>query len=381
MRIVMFYHSLVSDWNHGNAHFLRGVVTELLARGHSVRVMEPADSWSRGHLVREHGLQAVAGFHRAYPALRSSQYHLRTLDLDRELAGADLVLVHEWNEPSLVGALGRHRARSDGYRLLFHDTHHRSVTDRENMARYPLANYDGVLAFGEVIRRRYLEEGWSNRVWTWHEAADVRVFTPRPNSSRDGDLVWIGNWGDNERTAELEEFLIGPIEALGLRAQMHGVRYPSAALQRLSQAGIFYRGWLPNYEVPGVFARFRLTVHVPRRPYAAALPGIPTIRVFEALACGIPLVSSPWDDAEGLFTPGSDYLVARDGREMRQHLADLLADPSEASAMADRGRQAILARHTCAHRVDELRDIKEELNPGSHPERSQGLADNRVELV
>ena len=56
--------------------------------------------------------------------------------------------------------------------------------------------------------------------------------------------------------------------------------------------------------MPEVFARFRVTVHVPRRPYVEALPGIPTIRVFEALACGIPLVCAPWDDAEGLFTPG-----------------------------------------------------------------------------
>jgi spore maturation protein CgeB len=85
-----------------------------------------------------------------------------------------------------------------------------------------------------------------------------------------------------------------------------------------------------------------------------ALPGIPTIRVFEALACGIPLVSAPWDDAEGLFSPGRDFLVARDGAEMRTHLRALLDDPAMAHALAERGRAAVLARHTCAHRVDEL---------------------------
>ena len=63
-----------------------------------------------------------------------------------------------------------------------------------------------------------------------------------------------------------------------------------------------------------------MTVHVPRRPYARMLPGIPTIRMFEALACGVPLVSAPWDDREHLFTPGEDYLVARDGVGMRRHL-------------------------------------------------------------
>ena len=69
-----------------------------------------------------------------------------------------------------------------------------------------------------------------------------------------------------------------------------------------------------------------MTVHVPRRPYTRLLPGIPTIRMFEALACGIPLVSAPWDDCEGLFTAGDDYLVAQNGAEMRRHLAALRAD-------------------------------------------------------
>ena len=53
MRIACFYHSLVSDWNHGNAHFLRGVVSELLARRHEVRVWEPRGGWSRENLVAD----------------------------------------------------------------------------------------------------------------------------------------------------------------------------------------------------------------------------------------------------------------------------------------------------------------------------------------
>jgi spore maturation protein CgeB len=176
--------------------------------------------------------------------------------------------------------------------------------------------------------------------------------------------VWIGNWGDDERTAELHEFLIEPVRALGLglAARVHGVRYPRPAREALAAAGIEYAGWLPNHEVPRAFARFRVTVHVPRRPYVEALPGIPTIRPFEALACGIPLVSAPWNDAEGLFRPGRDYLVARDGEEMKRHLRDLLADPGMAAEIARSGRETILDRHTCAHRVDELLAIDREID-------------------
>lgn len=362
MRIVMFYHSLVSDWNHGNAHFLRGVVTELLARGHEVAVFEPVDSWSRQHLLEEHGRRAIAGFHQAYPGLRSTQYELQTLDLDRVLDDADLVLVHEWNDHQLVAAVGRHHAASGGYRLLFHDTHHRSVTQRASMAQYRLESYDGVLAFGEVIRQRYLDEGWASRVWTWHEAADTAVFFPRTSDSPEGDVIWVGNWGDEERTAELEEFLIRPVEALHLQARVHGVRYPAEARRRLAAAGIQYGGWLPNYQVPEAFGRFRLTLHIPRGPYVNALPGIPTIRVFEALACGIPLICSPWEDAEHLFSPGEDFLIARDGADMQRQIAALLADAPAAAALAQHGRRTILTRHTCAHRVDELLAIVSELN-------------------
>jgi spore maturation protein CgeB len=92
---------------------------------------------------------------------------------------------------------------------------------------------------------------------------------------------------------------------------------------------------------------------VPRRPYVTALPGIPTIRVFEALACGIPLVCSPWDDEEGLFGR-EDFLIARDGEAMTRQLAAVLRDRDLAGELATNGLRTIRQRHTCAHRVEEL---------------------------
>lgn len=361
MRVVFFVHSLLSDWNHGNAHFLRGVASELISRGHDVVVYEPRDAWSLQSLIADHGDQVLAGFRAAYPTLRSTRYDLEDLDLDEALDGAGLVIVHEWNRHDLVRRIGRHRRFSNEYRLLFHDTHHRSVTAPDSMAGYDLSDYDGVLAFGGVIRDLYLEHGWAARAWTWHEAADTRVFHPVEGEPREGDLVWIGNWGDEERTAELHEFLMEPVKELGLSARIHGVRYPDHGRQALAAAGIEYAGWLPNHDVPRTFARFRITVHVPRRPYVRALRGIPTIRPFEALACGIPMVSAPWDDSEGLFRAGRDYLVARDGEEMKRHLRDLLADPDMAREIARSGRETVLDRHTCAHRVDELLSIHREI--------------------
>jgi len=363
MRVVMFYHSLRSDWNHGNAHFLRGVASELQSRGHDVIVYEPSDAWSAANLRAGYGPAALDGYRSAYPSLEAVTYDLETLDLDAAIASADLVIVHEWNAHELVARIGEHRAANGGYVLLFHDTHHRAVTAPESMAAYDLRHYDGVLAYGRAIREIYRREGWAAEAFVWHEAADTRVFRPIEGATREGDLVWIGNWGDDERTAELREFLIDPVAALQLRARIYGVRYPDDACATLASAGIEYCGWLPNHEAPRVFARYAATVHVPRRPYVRALPGIPTIRPFEALACGIPLISAPWDDAEQLFTPDRDYLVARDGGEMRRMLREVLNDPSLAAALAEHGLQTIRTRHTCAHRVDELLAIVARIAP------------------
>ena len=130
LRIVMFYHSLISDWNHGNAHFLRGVVSELKARGHDVRVYEPRDAWSVQNLRKEGGEAALDGYRETYPGLHSTAYDPKRLGA-HVLRDAELVIVHEWNDHALVKAIGLMRAAGGGFQLLFHDTHHRAVTERE----------------------------------------------------------------------------------------------------------------------------------------------------------------------------------------------------------------------------------------------------------
>lgn len=205
MRIALFYHSLISDWNNGNAHFLRGIVTELQNQGHTATVYEPADGWSLSNLKSHYGNAPLSEFHQYYPHLRSVAYAGEDLDLDKLLEHVDLVIVHEWNGPAMIRGLGRHRSRGRRYRLLFHDTHHRAHSRPQDIGPLGLEHYDGVLAYGESIRQIYLRQGWSRRVWTWHEAADPNVFSPMADTRKQGDLVWIGNWGDEERTREYVE--------------------------------------------------------------------------------------------------------------------------------------------------------------------------------
>lgn len=361
MNVKLFCHSLVSDWNHGNAHFLRGVTRELVRRGHRVDVLEPENSWSKSNLLADAGAEAIDEFHAVFPELATRTYAPDDVDLGNELADVDLVLVHDWNEPDLVAAIGRHHRRHDGYALLFYDAHHRAASAPEQIDAFDLSGYDAVLAFAAVIRDLYLERGWTRRAYVWHEAADTRLFRPLDGAAASAELVWIGNWGDGERADELQDFLLSPAKALELTGHVYGVRYPAAAKRAVRSTGLRYEGWLPNWRVPEAFAAHQVTVHVPRRAYVRLLPGVPTIRVFEALACGIPLVCAPWEDIEGLFRPGEDYLIARSGLEMTAHLTTLLADPQARAQLAATGLERIRSRHTCAHRVDELLATVEEI--------------------
>ena len=354
MRIVYFTHSLISCWNHGNAHFLRGVMRALLAEGHDVRVFEPAESWSRANLLAEHGATAHRQFAERFPSLVDCVTVMDEADVDVALDGADVVLVHEWNEPALVAAIGARRAQGGHFTLLFHDTHHRMVSEPDAMARYDLSAYDGVLAFGETLSDAYRRHGWSDRVFTWHEAADTVLFHPPETPQARAGAVWIGNWGDGERSQELRDYMLQPVSDLGVALDIYGVRYPDEAKAELARRGIGYHGWVANAEAPAIFARHLFTMHVPRRFYVSHLPGIPTIRVFEALACGIPLLTAPWEDSEHLFSPGTDFLQARTPSEMHTLMRDLINDAPLRNTLASQGWKTIQARHSCRHRAQEL---------------------------
>ena len=361
-RFRIFAHSWVSDWNHGNAHFLRGLARELQELGHEVRCYEELGSWSLSNLVnneQELAIDSIDQFRARFSMLDVRFYDRKNrFDemLDEELNDADVVIIHEWNDPAVAASILA-RKEKFGFKALFHDTHHRAYTRAGEILRFPLHLFDGVLAFGEPITRIYRDGFGIAKVWTFHEAADIQNFHPIV-SEKTADVMWIGNWGDEERTRELMEFLVKPAQELtGRRFAVHGVRYPQEAKQALAAVGIDYEGYLPNLSVPQAFAASCIALHVPRREYANGLSGIPTIRVFEALACGVPLICSPWTDAEQLFHAGQDFVVVPDGAAMTKELARLLDDSKARQQMAENGLKTIRARHTCAHRAEQLQEI------------------------
>lgn len=366
LRIHIFAHSLISDWNHGNAHFLRGLARDLGRLGHEVRCHEELGSWSLSNLVKSEqhrSIETIDNFRKAFPELRIFFYQNDgTLEthLKSQLRHADIVLIHEWNDPRVVNAILALK-KQFGFLVLLHDTHHRAQSRPGELLRFHMHLFDGVLAFGEALAKIYRDGFGMRNVWTFHEAADIETFHPL-EAAKENDALWIGNWGDEERTRELEEYLIQPAAAMRDKNFVaYGVRYPEDARARLRNAGIEYRGYLPNLEAPQVYAKSRLALHLPRSPYANELAGIPTIRVFEALACGATLLCSPWQDSENLFRAGEDFLCLPDGHAMQVEITRLLNDDFARRQIGQSGLQTILHRHTTVHRAEQLTQIISEL--------------------
>jgi spore maturation protein CgeB len=371
LRYAFFYHSVRSDWNQGNAHFLRGLVRALLAMGHQAVCYEEAAGWSVTNLVAGAGLRPLVEFRRRFPFIDVRLYARQPAPgleqrLRAELSGVDVVILHEWpaaEHPALLETLLRLRGVC-GFRLLFHDTHYRILSQPVRMARLGLERCDAILAYSPSLAAAYRDRlGLPGRdVHVFHEGADTTVFHPRtPDPQRPiDDAVFVGNWGGPDRAAELRDFVFGPARRFRDRRRfaLFGVRYPLEVLADVRErCGVDYRGWLPNHLVPAAFAQARVVLHVPRRQYVRLLQGTPTIRVFEALACGAPLISTPWVDTDALFRAGEDYLVVDTPAHEEAALEWLWRDETARCRLARSGEQRILAAHTCRHRAEQLQAI------------------------
>src|SRR5947209_3767448 len=112
LRVKLFCHSIVSDWNHGNAHFLRGLLSDMAARGFGIESLEPEDSWSRLNLEKEYGSAPAREFSNHFPSIPWRTYNLEHESVDELIGDADIAIVHEWNSPDLIADVGRARSRN-----------------------------------------------------------------------------------------------------------------------------------------------------------------------------------------------------------------------------------------------------------------------------
>ena len=324
---------------------------------------EPRDGWSlREPAARARRARRSRRSARAYPALREPiATTSTTLDLDEALDGADLVLVHEWNDHELVARDRRaSRARRGATGCCSTTRTTASVTDPARWRATTCAHYDGVLAFGDVIRDLYLRARLGARAPGRGTRRPTRASSGRCAGASRARATWSGS-ATGATTSARAELRRVPARA-GASARADGAR-PRRALSRRGArarsraAGIDYGGWLPNYRraggvraLPGHRARAAPAV----RRGAAGHPDDPRLR-----GAGLrhPAgLARRGTTSRGCSRPGDDLpRRARRRRDDARTCAALLARSRRSRARwRAHGRATILARHTCAHRVDEL---------------------------
>ena len=269
------------------------------------------------------------------PICARLDYDLETLDLDRAARRR-----RRGHRPRVESARAGRRglgaiARAGGPIVCCSTTPTTAPCRRRTTCdRLPLDGYDGILAFGEVVRRALPATGLGRRAWTWHEAADVRLFRPIEGAGRDGDLVWVGNWGDDERTVELDDLPARagappPAHGPGLRRPLSRARPARAGgrrrvLRRLAAEPSRTGGLRP---LRGDGARAAAAL----RPRAAGDPHHPRVRGAGLRhSAGVGAVERLSRACSGPRTCCSP----RDGAEMSRHLRAVLADPELAQALA-----------------------------------------------
>ena len=160
------------------------------------------------------------------------RYDRAKLDWKSRSADADVVLVHEWNDGA-GQAPRRDPGASARFRLYFHDTHHRPLPTRRRCSAYDSAAMTACSPTAASCVTFTSPAAGSAAPGRGMRLRTSPLPSPGRMSAPEGELVWIGNWGDDERTEELHEFLIGPVRALRLKARVYGVRYPEKRPSKL----------------------------------------------------------------------------------------------------------------------------------------------------
>jgi spore maturation protein CgeB len=176
--------------------------------------------------------------------------------------------------------------------------------------------------------------------------ADARRYAP-VDVARRWDLGYLGTYSD-DRQPKVDELLVEPARAAPERSfAVAGPQYPDGIAWPPNVTRIEN---VPPADHPGFYCAQRFTLNVTRDDMVAA-GWSPSVRLFEAAACGVPVISDWWDGLDAFFEPEHDILIAHDRDDVARHLA---LGEDERRAIGARARERVLREHTAEHRVAEL---------------------------
>ena len=345
MRIVFCGLSITSSWGNGHATNYRALVRELAGRGHDVLFLERDVPWYASQ-------RDLASPPWGRTELYGSVDELRERFAD-DVADADLVVVGSYVPDGV--AVGEWVVETARGATAFYDID-TPVTlakldrgDFEYLSPELIPRYDLYLSFtGGPILRRLEDELGARRARAFYCLVDPDAYAVDLGAERRWDLGYVGTYSD-DRQPPLEELLLEPARrAAAGRFVVAGPQYPSSI------------AWPPNVERvehvppsahPAFYAAQRFTLNITRADMRRA-GWSPSVRLFEAAACGVPVISDRWDGLTSLFAEGSEILLADTAADVLRLLSAVGEDEARAIGAAARAR--VLAEHTAQRRAEQL---------------------------
>ena len=367
MKLVVLGLSLGSSWGNGHATTYRALLRAFAARGHDILFLEREVPW-------------YAGAHRDLvdPDYCRLVYYRDLADLksySRQIAAADAVIVGSYVPDGVeVARLVQHDARSV---TAFYDID-TPVTlaklargDHEYLAPDLIPGFDLYLSFtgGPTLDRIERDLG-SPAARALYCSVDDTLYRPLGLEPR-WDLTYLGTYSA-DRQPTLERLLIEPARRCPhLRFAVAGPQYPDTVDWPSNVERIEH---LPPSDHAAFYGASRMTLNVTRADMIAA-GWSPSVRLFEAAACGTPILSDRWEGLDALFTPGTEILLADSSDDAIAALA------SDSKAIGAAARARVLAAHTARHRAAELERFLGEASAGRAGPARRATMDSQSPLT
>jgi spore maturation protein CgeB len=344
LRIVILGLSITSSWGNGHATTYRALVRELVRRGHDVLFLERDQPWYAQHRDLP---QPPYGRTALYDDLAdlAARFAGEVRRSDLAIVGSfvpDGAEVGDWVQRVAPGVkafydidtpvtLARLARGEHGY-----------------LAPSQIPHYDLYLSFtgGPTLARLEREYG-SPRARVLYCSVDPELYAPQPQAPA-WDLGYLGTYSV-DRQPGVEALLLRPArEYPEGRFVVAGAQYPDDVAW---PANVRHLQHVPPAAHRSFYNSQRFTLNITRADMIEA-GWSPSVRLFEAAACGTPIISDCWEGLDTLLEPGREILLATDARDVLSAVRDMPED--ERLAMARNARARIMAEHTAAHRARQL---------------------------
>jgi spore maturation protein CgeB len=344
LRITVLGLSITSSWGNGHATTWRALLKALAVRGHSVTFLERDVPWYRAHRDLPRANWCRITLYQDLAELRGRSAAC-VADADVVVVGSyvpDGVAVARWVQATAAGV------------VVFYDID-TPVTlaklargDHEYLAPDLIPRFDLYLSFAGGPSLARLEQAYgARRAQALHCAVDPAAYHPL-DLPETFALGYLGTYSADRQQA-LERLLIVPARTLTEeRFVVAGPQYPEDVAWPIN---VLRHDHLPPQRHPAFYNQLRFALNLTRADMVAA-GWSPSVRLFEAAACGVPVISDAWPGLGDLLAPGREILVARSAEDVVQYLQEI--GPDERAHIAQAARARVLAAHTAAHRAHEF---------------------------